>query len=47
MNGVWRRLRRVKKRSAKFRFSVSCKELVFECVPKWRPEQIVVSVMHR
>ncbi|CAD5225289.1 unnamed protein product [Bursaphelenchus okinawaensis] len=47
MSLVWRRLSRVNKRAAKFKFVLTPKELVFDCAPKWRPETVVVSLMHR
>uniref|UniRef100_A0A1I7RT00 EH domain-binding protein 1 n=1 Tax=Bursaphelenchus xylophilus TaxID=6326 RepID=A0A1I7RT00_BURXY len=47
MSLVWRRISRVNKRAAKFKFVVTAKELILDCAPKWRPETVVVSLMHR
>ncbi|KAI6220676.1 EH domain-binding protein 1 [Aphelenchoides fujianensis] len=47
MSLLLRKFRRAKKKAAKFRFNISCKELVFDCAPKWRPEKIVIACSHR
>ncbi|KAI6186901.1 EH domain-binding protein 1 [Aphelenchoides besseyi] len=47
MSLLLRKFKRSKKKAAKFRFNLSCKELIFELAPKWRPERIVIACMHR
>lgn len=47
MSLLWRRIKRSNKKAAKFKYSISCKELLIECAHKWRPESIVVALLHR
>ncbi|KAM3824584.1 EH domain-binding protein 1-like protein 1 isoform 3-T3 [Vipera latastei] len=42
MSSVWKRLQRVGKRAAKFRFVACYQELVVECTKKWQPDKLVV-----
>ncbi|XP_026572061.1 EH domain-binding protein 1-like protein 1 isoform X4 [Pseudonaja textilis] len=42
MSSVWKRLQRVGKRAAKFRFVACYQELVVECTKKWQPDKLIV-----
>ncbi|KAG1662810.1 EH domain-binding protein 1 [Nymphon striatum] len=42
MSSVWKRLQRVNKRAAKFRFVASYSELAVECTSKWQPHKLGV-----
>ncbi|XP_070622800.1 EH domain-binding protein 1-like protein 1 [Erythrolamprus reginae] len=42
MTSVWKRLQRVGKRAAKFRFVACYQELVVECTKKWQPDKLIV-----
>ncbi|XP_032089866.1 EH domain-binding protein 1-like protein 1 isoform X1 [Thamnophis elegans] len=42
MSSVWKRLQRVGKRAAKFRFVACYQELVVECSKKWQPDKLIV-----
>ncbi|XP_063172941.1 EH domain-binding protein 1-like protein 1 isoform X2 [Candoia aspera] len=42
MSSVWKRLQRVGKRAAKFRFVACYQQLVVECTKKWQPNKLVV-----
>ncbi|EFP04514.1 CRE-EHBP-1 protein [Caenorhabditis remanei] len=47
MAGILRRLRRSSKKAAKFRFTVTLQELQLYTDEKWKPENLVVSFVHR
>lgn len=47
MSLLWRKIKRSNKRAAKYRYSILCKELLIDFTQKWRPELIVVALMHR
>lgn len=42
MTTVWKRLQRVGKRAAKFKFVACYHELVVECTKKWQPDKLTV-----
>uniref|UniRef100_A0A8C6X8L3 EH domain binding protein 1 like 1 n=1 Tax=Naja naja TaxID=35670 RepID=A0A8C6X8L3_NAJNA len=42
MSSVWKRLQRVGKRAAKFRFVACYQELVVECTKKWQPDKLIM-----
>lgn len=47
MSQLWRKIKRANKKAAKYRYTISCKELIIDCEQKWRPESIIVAWMHR
>ncbi|CAP36583.1 Protein CBR-EHBP-1 [Caenorhabditis briggsae] len=47
MANILRRLRRSSKKAAKFRFTVTLQELQLYTDEKWKPENLVVSFVHR
>ena len=47
MSKVWRRLQRVGKRAAKFRFSMFNNVLTLECDNKWQANKVCLIWMHR
>ncbi|CAI2355132.1 unnamed protein product [Caenorhabditis sp. 36 PRJEB53466] len=47
MAGILRRLRRSSKKAAKFRFTVTLQELQLCTDDKWKPDNLVVSFVHR
>ncbi|EGT35363.1 hypothetical protein CAEBREN_19054 [Caenorhabditis brenneri] len=47
MAGILRRLRRSSKKAAKFRFTVTLQELQIYTDDSWKPENLIVSFVHR
>jgi hypothetical protein len=47
MSKVWRRLQRVGKRAAKFKFSTFNHSLIIDCDSKWQPHNIRLIWTHR